>query len=110
MPIQFFTNELYKVYDRFNQTFGKLIVFNVTTRQRMVLSIVSLGMLEKKIIAEKNKDLVRNEIQRFVRTRNILNRYFDEVERKMKDAKHTPKSNFRAKSKAARNRKHTIAG
>lgn len=88
MPINFFSNELTKVYDRFNRTFGKLIVFNTNTRQRIVFSIISLGVLEKKIMVEKNKDQLRSEIKRFVRIKNILNHYFDEIDKRMEKTEH----------------------
>jgi hypothetical protein len=82
MPIEFFTSDLQKTYERFNQSFGRMIVCNVNTRQRIILAIISLGLLERKITAEGNKDLVRSEIQMFIRTQNILNQYFDEIERR----------------------------
>ena len=80
MRIDFFQNELCKVQDRFNETFGKLVVCNVSQRQRIMLSIISMGRLEKKIMAAGSMDNARDDIKKFVRTRNILNKEFDKVE------------------------------
>ena len=110
MAIDFFTSELHKVQDRFNQTFGKMIVCNINTRQRIMLAIISLGLLERKIMEAQNKDLVRTEIQRFIRGRNVLNRHFDEVERRMQDVEHTRKRKVGENSRVVRDRARTVAG
>ena len=80
MRIDFFNTELCKVQDRFNETFGKLVVCNVSQRQRIMLSIISMGRLEKKIMAAGSMDNARSDIKRFVRTRNHLNKEFNKVE------------------------------
>ncbi len=85
MRIDFFQNELCKVQDRFNETFGKLVVCNVSQRQRIMLSIISMGRLEKKIMAAGSMDNARDDIKKFVRTRNILNKVFEKVEQHFKE-------------------------
>ena len=78
--MDFVQNELCKVQDRFNKTFGKLVVCNVSQRQRIMLSIILMGRLEKKIMAAGSMDNTRGYIKKFVQTRNFLNKEFDKVE------------------------------
>ena len=85
MRIDFFHTELCKVQDRFNETFGKLVVCNVNQRQRIMLSIISMGRLEKKIMAAGSMDNARDDIQRFIRTRNYLTKEFNKVEEHFKE-------------------------
>ncbi len=106
MPIDFFTTELHKIQDRFNQTFGKLATCNVNTRMRVMLSIISLGFLERKIMAEKKRD----DIQRFIRTKDVLNKFFNQFERRSDNVERTNKRKTGDNSKALRDRTHTIAG
>ena len=80
MRIDFFNTELCKVQDRFNETFGKLVVCNICQRQRIMLSIISMGRLEKKIMAAGSMDNARDHIKKFVQTRNYLNKEFDKIE------------------------------
>ena len=76
MPIDFFESEVTKVQERFNQTYGMMVVCNLKFRQAAILSIVNLNLLYKKITAAKSKDEVRQDIQQFIRVRNILTSHF----------------------------------
>jgi len=105
MPIDFFTTELHKIQDRFNQTFGKLATCNVNTRMRVMLSIISLSFLERKIMAEKERD----DIKRFIRTRDVLNKFFDQF-KEVKNVERTNKRKTGGSTKALRDRRHTFAG
>jgi hypothetical protein len=78
MPVDFFETELTKVQDQFNETFGSVIVCNIRTRQKVMLAIIGMGLLQHKISAADDKDLVRPDIQKFVRTRNTLNKIFNQ--------------------------------
>ena len=85
MRIDFFHTEIRKVQDRFNETFGKLVVCNVNHRQRIMLSIIAMGRLEKKIMAAGSMDEARDDIKKFFRTRNYLNKEFNKVEEYFKE-------------------------
>jgi hypothetical protein len=80
MKIDFFIHELRQVQQRFNQTFGTQAVCDLKTRCRVILAIVYLEMLSKQIINAENKDKVRSEIRKFVKTTNILNHIFNLAE------------------------------
>ena len=84
MPIDFFEQEVRKCQDRFNETFGQMIVCNIQTRTRVILAIVSMGRLAQKVQAAKNKDQVRDEIKRFVRSRDVLTNLFNDAEQELK--------------------------
>lgn len=81
MPVNFFATELRKVQDRFNQTLGEMVVFNIKTRQNTILAIIGMGLLEKKISSATNKEKVRPDIKRFMRTQKTLTNLFDDIER-----------------------------
>ena len=81
MPVNFFATELQKIQDRFNQTFGKMVVFNIKTRQQTILAIVGMGLLEKRISSTTNKEKVRPDIKDFMRTHKTLTNLFDDIER-----------------------------
>jgi hypothetical protein len=80
MPtIDFFDREVRSAQERFNQTFGRLAVCNIRTRQLVILSIVRLGTLARKINAN-DKDAVRDKIRTFMETKNRLQGYFNAAE------------------------------
>ena len=81
MPVNFFKTELRKIQDRFNQTFGEMVVCNIRTRQMAILAIVGMGRLERRITEAKTKDQVRPDIKRFMRTHKTLTNLFDDIER-----------------------------
>jgi hypothetical protein len=62
--------------NRFNQTFGDIVVCSINTRQRVMLSIIYLGLLEKKI----KYSCKRSDIKKFVKIRNSLNNLFNQFE------------------------------
>lgn len=80
MPtIDFFDREVRSAQDRFNETFGKLKVCNIRTRQLVILSIIRLGTLARKINAN-DKAQVQDKIRTFMETKNRLQGYFDAAE------------------------------
>jgi hypothetical protein len=81
MPVNFFATELAKVQERFNQTFGTMVVCNIKARQQTILAIVGMDLLERKISSTKDKGKVRDEIKKFMRTHKILNQLFNNIER-----------------------------
>ena len=81
MPVNFFKTELRKIQDRFNQIFGEMVVFNIKTRQQTIFAIVGMSLLEKRISSATNKEKVRPDIKRFMRTHKTLTNLFDDIER-----------------------------
>jgi hypothetical protein len=81
MPIDFFELELKKARDRFNQTFGTITVCDLKLRQSVILAICFMGNVGRKIKNAANKDKVREQIKKFMKTRLILNNLFDQFER-----------------------------
>ena len=94
MPVDFFETELGKVRERFNQTFGRMTVCNIKTWQSVILAIVSIGLLQKKISSAHSKDEVRQDIQRFVKTRNVLNNIFNSIENHQKERRDHDRANY----------------
>lgn len=80
MKVNFFIQELQRVQQRFNQTFGAQAVCDLKTRCRVILAIIHMEMLSKQIIKAENKDKVREEICQFVKTKNILNEIFNQAQ------------------------------
>jgi len=81
----YFEKELCKIQQHFNETFGNLIVCDLRLRQRVILSIISMGKLSGKISRAKSKDDVRDEIRRFMKTRKILKNIFNKIEIQQKE-------------------------
>ena len=85
MPIVFFQKEVQRAQERFNQTFGMLVVCDLGMRQAAILSICFLGNLERKIGSAANKNDVREKINKFMKIRNVLNSTFDQIENHLKE-------------------------
>ena len=81
MPVNFFATELRKIQERFNQTFGEMVVFNIKTRQQTIFAIIGMGLLEKKISSTTDKRKVRDDIKEFMHRSKTLNQLFDYIER-----------------------------
>jgi hypothetical protein len=79
MPIDFFEKEVEKSEEKFNQTYGVMVVCNLKLRQAAILSIISLGLLCRKITAVKRKHEMKDDIQTFMRIRNTLNNHFNQL-------------------------------
>ena len=81
MPtIDFFDREVRSAQDRFNETFGKLVVCNIRTRQLVILSIVRMGLLARKINTEYQGEERRDKIRTFMEIKTILQGYFNAAE------------------------------
>ena len=117
MPtIDFFDREVRSAQDRFNETFGKLKICNIRTRQIVILSIVHLGTLARKINTN-DKAQVRDKIRTFMETKNRLQGYFNAAEEALtnpnKGGNHvecTDKEQTGYDPESVRNRGNTIAG
>ena len=81
MRLKFFEKELDKVQERFNQTFGIMTVCDLKLRQSVILAICHLGCLVRTMTETKSRDHPHNKIARFMRTRNAINRVFDQLEK-----------------------------
>ena len=84
MAVDFFEKEVRKVRQRFNQTFGRQTVYNLNARYSAILSLCRLGILSRRISRAKNKEKVRDSIREFIRIRDVLNYFFDLMEREKK--------------------------
>ena len=93
MKLNFFIHELRRVQERFNQTFGVQTVCDRETRGLVILSIISMELISKQIINTENKDKVREEIQLFVKTNQVLNEIFSQAEKCWEDRGHYDKIN-----------------
>ena len=80
MPVNFFEKELGKVRSRFNMILGESIVCDLKVRQTLILAICWMGVLKQKIDKPKDKEVVRDEIKKFVRYRDLVNIIFDKLE------------------------------
>jgi len=85
MAINYFDQELCKIQQQFNETFGNLIVCDLRLRQKVILAIIGMGRLSRKIKLARNKDQVRYEIRRFMKTRKILKNIFNQIDRQQKE-------------------------
>ena len=85
MAVNFFEKEVKKVRQRFNQTFGVLTVYDLKLRQSVILAIASLGNSSNKIEIMKSNSSEKDEIKKFVRTKNILNNIFNQIGKERRD-------------------------
>jgi hypothetical protein len=85
MAVDFFEREVHKAQDRFNETFGKLTVCDIRTRQRAILKIIKMSLIRNKIIQEKVKEKLIQERSKFVTTRNWLQDLFNQVENELNE-------------------------
>jgi len=84
MPIDFFQKEVTKVQGRFNETFGETQVVNLSTRFNVIFSIINLGLIAKEIKKQSIKKNGKKDIEKvkeFMRTKEILNKVFDNFEK-----------------------------
>jgi hypothetical protein len=84
MHVDFFNKELNKLQKRFNDTFGTLVVCNLTLRYSAILALCWLGVLRRRIKENENRDKARNYIREFVKGRTALNELFSSMEARMK--------------------------
>ena len=85
MAVDFFEKEVTKAQDRFNQTFGKLTVCDIRTRQQAILKIIKMSLIRNRIIQEHVKEKIIQERSNFVITRNWLHELFNQVENELKE-------------------------
>ncbi len=85
MKEDFFFKEIRKAQQRFNQTFGMLTTCDIRLRQSVILIICKLGRLEEKILKARDKLSVRDDIRKFIRIRNTLNKVFITIENFQKE-------------------------
>jgi len=81
MAVNFFEREVKKVRERFNQNFGNQIVCNIHARYSAILSICRLGILADKINETEGKEKAKESIQEFTRIRDVLNNFFNLIEK-----------------------------
>ena len=94
MPIDFFEKEVMKARKKFNQTFGKRTVCDLRLRQSAILAIVFLGRLGNRIMDANNKDDVKAEIQKYMKTKEILSNLFTKIEEHQKERRNNVNRNI----------------
>lgn len=100
MPINFFEKEVEKSQERFNQTYGVMVVCNLKLRWAAIMSIVNLGLVCRKITAAKRKHEMKDDIRTFMRIRKTLNNHFNQL---TKRRHHGTNDGDRGDADAARN-------
>ena len=85
MAIDFFKTELLNAQHRFNETFGRQSVCNIRERYITIMSVITLGLLEKRIRQTGNRADARDEAREFIRRRDLLKAYFDKAEEEFND-------------------------
>lgn len=88
MTVEFFEKELSKVQTNFNQTFGCMPTCNPDVRIKAIFAIVQLHLLTKKIRKEKT----REDVSKFVITKNRLDRIFEKLTTEKERKKHASNS------------------
>lgn len=86
MAVNFFEKEVRRFRERFNRIFGSQVVCNLEVRQTAIMSLAWLGLLAEKIINSREKEKAREVIKEFYDIRESLNRSFDLIERRIRDA------------------------
>ena len=81
MTINFFEKEVSKAQGRFNQIFGNEIVCNIEARYAAIFTICQMGVICKRLQTSKKQKL----IQEFVGLRNIINTFFNRLEKDIKE-------------------------
>ena len=77
MTVIFFEKEVNKAQSRFNGIFGNEIVCNIEARDAAIFTICQMGVICKKLKKSKEKEF----IQEFVRLKNIINTFFNRLEK-----------------------------
>jgi hypothetical protein len=85
MTIQIFETELKKIQDEFNELLGNQTTCDVRMRSNIILCIVGLGLLNRKIRNASDKNEARDEIRKFIKHRDIINKYFKNVQEDLKE-------------------------
>jgi len=94
LAVNFFDEEVNKVQQRFNKTFGVLDVCDIRTRQRAILSIINMMRLKDKIISTQDKRNIKKDRSKFVKTRDWLNQVFNQIEQHLSERRKYAKGNI----------------
>ncbi len=85
MTIDLYEKEVKNAQSRFNETFGALNVCNLQTRQKAILTIIGMARLAGKIRNSEAKNLVKDEVNNFIRKKEFLNQLFNEIDKYQKE-------------------------
>ena len=94
MTVNLYEREVKRVQKRFNETFGRQTVCNLTVRYASILSICRLGILSRKICEANDKEKVKGSIHSFIRIRDVLNDCFKLMEKQKKGGKRSKKKRY----------------
>jgi hypothetical protein len=81
MNIEKFEQDLKKIQERFNRTFGIQSNCDIATRSLVIMSIANMGVIIKRIKRNSNHAETMNQIMLLKRMGNVINRTFDQVEK-----------------------------
>ena len=81
MNIQKFEQDMKKIQERFNRTFGLQSTCDIATRSLVIMSIASMGVIIKRIKRNRNHAEIMNQIMLLKRMGDVINRTFDQVEK-----------------------------
>lgn len=81
MNIDKFEQELKKIQERFNRTFGLQSTCDIATRSLVIMSIASMGVIIKRIKRNRNHAETMNQIMLLKRMGDVINRTFDQVDK-----------------------------
>ena len=81
MNIEKFEQDLKKIQERFNRTFGIQSTCDIATRSLVIMSIANMGVIIKRIKRNSKQSETMNQIMLLKRMGDVINRTFDQVEK-----------------------------
>ncbi len=108
MAVNFFQKEITNIQKQFNRVFRKRVIHSKDLKEKIILSICWLGMLNEKIIETEDKRASKEMIKAFVAARDTLKHYLSELQKKERSINGkernnlpTAKAKCRSQTKAA---------
>ena len=80
VEINLFTKKLHRIQEQFNEVFGDHTTNNIDERQTVILAICWLGVLWKKISANKDSVKRKDLIAEFNSRLTVVNNFFNKKE------------------------------
>ncbi len=78
MAIDFFQNELNKVWDRWNAVYGNRQVYNIQARSTVFLKVLHLGLVQSRI--SKTSNPKRADYKQFMMVRDYIHKQLNIAE------------------------------
>jgi len=77
---QFFDNEVVKLQEQFNNTFGRLVTCDVDLRRMAIFAVIHLKLMAKDIAKAKDSEEKRARIRDFMEKKKIITGLFKMAE------------------------------